>query len=102
MSAEALRVLAAAYKTTDGPLEPEDFERDLTFIGFVGMIDPPREEVKKSIASAIRAGIRPVMITGDHQTTAVTIAKSLGIAEDRSQSMTGAEIDALSDEALLK
>ncbi|MDN5351399.1 MAG: P-type Ca2+ transporter type [Clostridiales bacterium] len=102
MSAEALRVLAAAYKTTDGPLEPEDFERDLTFIGFVGMIDPPREEVKKSIASAIRAGIRPVMITGDHQTTAVTIAKSLGIAEDRSQSMTGAEIDALSDEAFAK
>jgi Ca2+-transporting ATPase len=73
-------------------------EKDLTVIGIVGMIDPPRLEVRDSIADAKRAGITPVMITGDHKNTAVAIAKELGIASSIEQSITGAEIDELSDE----
>jgi Ca2+-transporting ATPase len=98
MSDEALRVLGVAYKDTKELLDPKDMEKDLTIIGLVGMIDPPRLEVKSSIADAIRAGIRPIMITGDHKNTAVAIAKELGIAESIEQSITGAEIDELSDE----
>ena len=98
MSDEALRVLGVAYKDTTVVLEPGDMEKDLTIIGLVGMIDPPRLEVKDSIAEAIRAGIRPIMITGDHKNTAVAIAKELGIADSIEQSITGAEIDELSDE----
>lgn len=98
MSDEALRVLGVAYKDTSELLDPKDMEKDLTIIGLVGMIDPPRLEVKSSIAEAIRAGIRPIMITGDHKNTAVAIAKELGIAEGIEQSITGAEIDELSDE----
>jgi Ca2+-transporting ATPase len=93
MSDEALRVLGVAYKDTKELLDPKDMEKDLTIIGLVGMIDPPRLEVKSSIADAIRAGIRPIMITGDHKNTAVAIAKELGIAESIEQSITGAEID---------
>lgn len=99
MSDEALRVLGVAYKDTSEVLDPKDMEKNLTIIGLVGMIDPPRLEVKSSIAEAIRAGIRPIMITGDHKNTAVAIAKELGIAESIEQSITGAEIDELSDEA---
>lgn len=99
MSDEALRVLAAAYKDTDRILEPDEMEQELTILGFVGMIDPPRLEVKDSISEAKMAGITPVMITGDHKNTAVAIAKELGIANSIEQSMTGAEIDELSDEA---
>lgn len=99
MSDEALRVLGVAYKDTTVVLDPKDMEKELTIIGLVGMIDPPRLEVKASIADAIRAGIRPIMITGDHRNTAVAIAKELGIAESIEQSITGAEIDELSDEA---
>ncbi len=98
MSDQALRVLGVAYKDTSELLEPRDMEKDLTIIGLVGMIDPPRLEVKDSIAEAIHAGIRPIMITGDHKNTAVAIAKELGIAESIEQSITGAEIDQLSDE----
>ncbi len=98
MSDDALRVLGVAYKDTTELLDPKDMEKDLTIIGLVGMIDPPRLEVKASIAEAIRAGIRPIMITGDHKNTAVAIAKELGIAETIEQSITGAEIDELSDE----
>ena len=98
MSDDALRVLGVAFKDVDKIISPEDMEKDLTVIGIVGMIDPPRTEVKDSIAEAKRAGITPIMITGDHKNTAVAIAKELGIATDISQSLTGAEIDELSDE----
>lgn len=98
MSDNALRVLGAAYKDTNEMIAPEEMEKDLTVIGIVGMIDPPRLEVKDSISEAKRAGITPVMITGDHKNTAVAIAKELGIADSIDQSLTGAEIDELSDE----
>ncbi len=98
MSDDALRVLAVAYKDTDRILTPEEMEHDLVFIGFVGMIDPPRVEVKPAIKEAKIAGITPVMITGDHRNTAVAIARELGIADTIEQSMLGAEIDPLSDE----
>lgn len=102
MSNDALRVLAAAYKNTDQVIDPNEMEQDLTFLGFVGMIDPPRLEVKDSIREAKVAGITSVMITGDHKNTAFAIAKELGIANSITQSMTGAEIDELSDEAFAK
>ncbi|HVJ49674.1 cation-translocating P-type ATPase [Desulfitobacterium sp.] len=102
MSDDALRVLGAAFKDTDQILAPEEMEKDLTVIGLVGMIDPPRLEVKDSIREAKIAGITPVMITGDHKNTAVAIAKELGIAESLGQSLTGAEIDEFSDEEFAK
>lgn len=102
MSDDALRVLGAAFKDTDRIIAPEEMEKDLTVIGFVGMIDPPRMEVKDSIKDAKQAGITPVMITGDHRNTAVAIAKELGIADSIGQSLTGAEIDELSDEEFSK
>jgi len=98
MSDTALRVLGVAFKDTDRILAPEEMEKDLTLIGMVGMIDPPRLEVKDSISKAIMAGIRPVMITGDHRNTAVAIAKELGIAQSIEQSITGSEIDEMTDE----
>lgn len=98
MSDDALRVLAAAFKDTEAVISPDEMEQDLTFLGFVGMIDPPRLEVKDSIREAKLAGITPIMITGDHRNTAVAIAKELEIADSMDQSMTGAEIDELSDE----
>lgn len=98
MSDAALRVLGVAFKDTPSVLAPEEMEKDLTIIGLVGMIDPPRLEVKDSIYEAKMAGIRPIMITGDHKNTAVAIAKELGIADNISQSITGAEIDELSEE----
>lgn len=98
MSDEALRVLGAAYKDTSSIITPEEMEKDLTVIGFVGMIDPPRLEVKDSIREAKTAGITSIMITGDHKNTAVAIAKELGIAESKEQCLTGSQIDELSDE----
>lgn len=98
MSDSALRVLGVAFKDTNAIISPEEMEKDLTVIGLVGMIDPPRLEVKASINDAKMAGIRPIMITGDHKNTAVAIAKELGIAESIEQSITGAELDELSDE----
>lgn len=102
MSDKALRVLGVAFKNTDQVIAPEEMEKDLTIIGFVGMIDPPRLEVQDSIKEAKLAGITPVMITGDHRNTAVAIAKELGIATSIKQSLTGAEIDQLSDEDFSK
>lgn len=99
MSDDALRVLGAAFKDTNTVLNPDEMEKDLTVLGFVGMIDPPRLEVKDSIREAKIAGITPVMITGDHRNTAVAIAKELDIANSIKQSMTGAEIDELPNEA---
>lgn len=102
MSDDALRVLGAAYKDTEHELSPDQMENELTILGFVGMIDPPRTEVKDSIREAKMAGITPVMITGDHRNTAVAIAKELGIASSLEQSMTGAEIDKLDDAAFAR
>jgi Ca2+-transporting ATPase len=102
MSNNALRVLGVAFKDTNSIIDPKEMESDLVVIGIVGMIDPPRLEVKASINEAKEAGITPVMITGDHKNTAFAIAKELGIATDISQSITGAEIDELSDEAFVK
>jgi ATPase, P-type (transporting), HAD superfamily, subfamily IC len=99
MSDMALRVLGVAYKDTDTVIPIEEMEKDLTVIGLVGMIDPPRLEVKASIREAKMAGITPIMITGDHKNTAVAIARELGIADALEQSITGTEIDALSDAA---
>lgn len=102
MSDDALRVLGAAYKETSSIIGEEEMEKDLVVIGLVGMIDPPRLEVKDSIAEAKGAGIKAVMITGDHKNTAFAIAKELGIAQTIDQSMTGAEIDDMSDEDFSK
>ncbi len=98
MSGQALRTLAAAYKPVDFIIIPSEMEKDLTLLGLVGMIDPPREEVKLSIQKAKNAGITTIMITGDHKNTAYAIANDLGIAERKDQVITGEEIDNCSDE----
>ena len=103
MADRALRVLAAAQRLwPEQPAshEPEFLEQELCFVGLTGMIDPVRPEVQAAIAECRRAGVRPVMITGDHRDTAVAIAKQLQIIDDASQAVTGAELDALSDEEL--
>ena len=100
-SQNGLRVLAFAYKETDAKetLELAD-ENDYTFIGLISMMDPPREESKAAVADAKRAGIKPVMITGDHKITATAIAKQIGIFEDGDMAITGVELDAMSKEEL--
>ena len=101
MADKALRVLSVSRKSlTELPAElsPEVVENDLCFIGLVGMIDPVRPEVKPAIDECRSAGIRPIMITGDHKDTAVAIAMQLGIISDPSQAITGAELDNISDE----
>ena len=103
MSENALRVLAVAYKEIDTvPENPtsEELENGLTFMGLVGMIDPPRPEAKEAVAVCRRAGIKPVMITGDHVVTASAIAKELGILLDGDRAITGAELDAMTDREL--
>lgn len=103
MADRALRVLAVAKRNwPERPSEnsPEFLERELVFLGLVGMIDPIRPEVKAAIDKCRDAGIRVVMITGDHRDTAVAIAKELGILSDESQALTGAELERLSDEEL--
>jgi len=101
MADQALRVLAAAQRVHDErPAEctPEEMEQDLTWIGMCGMIDPIRPEVKDAIDECRRAGIRPVMITGDHKDTATAIARELGILQPGQMAITGAELDAIPDE----
>ena len=101
MADKALRVLAVAKRDwSEKPVDnsPEYLERELVFLGLTGMIDPIRPEVKAAIDECRSAGIRPVMITGDHKDTAVAIAKELGIITDASQAITGAELDEISDE----
>ncbi len=98
-SENGLRVLAFAYKESDEELST-DSEKDLTFIGLVSEMDPPREESVAAVARAKEAGIRTVMITGDHKVTAVAIAKKIGIFTDGDLALTGLELDALSDEEL--
>ena len=103
MSENALRVLAIGYKEIDNiPENPtsEKLENDLTFMGLVGMIDPPRPEAKDAVAVCRRAGIKPVMITGDHVVTASAIAKELGIFLDGDKAITGAQLDAMTDTEL--
>ena len=105
MANEALRVLAFAYKEIDhvpSKYEMENLESGLTFIGMIGMIDPPREEAKKAVEKCKHAGIKTVMITGDHKATAVAIAKKIGILENDSEALTGLELDKISDEQLAK
>ena len=101
MADRALRVLAAAYReysSKPSDFSPESLEKDLTFIGLTGMIDPVRPEVIDSIKECKEAGIRPIMITGDHKDTAVAIAMELGIIENASQAITGSEISEMSEE----
>ena len=101
MADKALRVLAAAQKllpAEPASYEPTDVECDLCFIGLTGMIDPVRPEVKPAIEECRNAGVRPIMITGDHKDTAVAIAMQLGILDDPAAAITGAELDKISDE----
>ncbi len=103
MAESALRVLACAYKVFSHPLSNEDIEKlesGLTFVGMVGMIDPPREEAKEAVKKCISAGIKTVMITGDHKITATAIAKELGILKNESEAITGAELEKMTDEEL--
>ena len=105
MADRALRVLAAAkrdWSSKPESNEPEFLETDLVFLGLTGMIDPVRPEVKAAIEECAAAGIRAVMITGDHKDTAVAIARELGIITDASQAITGAELNDISDEELLE
>ena len=105
MAREALRVLAFAYKELDHMPSKEEMktiESNLIFVGMVGMIDPPREEAKKAVEKCKKAGIKTVMITGDHKVTAIAIAKKLGILKDESEALTGIELDKISDEQLTK
>ena len=103
MGEHALRVLALAYKeidtVPDAP-KPEELENGLTFLGLVGMIDPPRPEVKDAVAVCRGAGIRPVMITGDHVVTASAIARELGILDEGDLAITGPQLDAMTDREL--
>ena len=103
MAEGALRVLAAGYKIVNHTLTDEDIknlETELTFIGMTGMIDPPREEAKEAVKKCVSAGIKTVMITGDHKITATAIAKELGILKDESEAITGTELENMSDEEL--
>ena len=105
MAREALRVLGCAYKEIDHIPSKEEMatiENDLIFIGMVGMIDPPREEAKKAVEECKSAGIKVVMITGDHKITATAIAKKLGILENEDEAITGAELEQMTDEDLEK
>lgn len=105
LGAEALRVLAVGYKEIDevpANPTPEELENGLTFMGLVGMIDPPRPEAKEAVAICRRAGIKPVMITGDHVLTASAIAKELGILQEGDDAITGSELQEMPEEELNK
>lgn len=105
MASQALRVLALAYRPLEKlPEEPksEEIEKELIFVGLIGMIDPPRPEAIEAIKICKQAGIRPIMITGDHKDTAVAIAKELGLLENENGVLTGAQLDSITDEELLK
>ena len=103
MAARALRVLGVAFRILDSlPERPEDAENGMTFCGLIGMADPPRPEAAEAVALCRKAGIRAVMITGDHAATAAAVAKQLGIAENSGEVITGAELDRLSDKELAR
>jgi P-type Ca2+ transporter type 2C len=100
MSDNALRTLGVAYKPVDSIIEGAEMEKDLILVGLVGMIDPPRPEVKESIQKAKLAGITTIMITGDHKNTAFAIARELGMVDSIEQAITGGELDDFSDKEL--
>ncbi|MGQ9543985.1 MAG: cation-translocating P-type ATPase [Candidatus Bathyarchaeia archaeon] len=103
MAANALRVLSFAYKPIPDSIvdfNEENLERDLTFLGLMGMIDPPREEAVEAVAVSRRVGMKPIMITGDHKLTAVAIAKEMGIYKDGDIALTGSELEGMSEEEL--
>jgi Ca2+-transporting ATPase len=103
MTAQALRVIAVAFKEvtkSNAMGDTSELENNLTFIGLIGMIDPPREEVKEAVYLCKQAGIKPVMITGDHILTAKAIAKELGILSSQNEAITGEELSRMSDEEL--
>ncbi len=105
MADKALRVLAVAQRSYDAvpdSFEPTDLEQDLVFIGLTGMIDPVRPEVKAAIEQCRIAGITPIMITGDHKDTAVAIGKDLGIINDASEAILGADLDKFTDEEMIE
>ena len=102
MAKDALRVLAFGYKELDHKPMQEELENDLIYVGMYGMIDPPREEAKLAVEKCKKAGIKTVMITGDHKLTATAIARKLGILENDSEAITGDELNKLSDEELEK
>ncbi len=102
MAKEALRVIALAYKEISWESEVDEVESGLTFLGLAGMIDPPRPSARKAIEVCKRAGIKPVMITGDHRLTAQAVAGELGIAERSGQVISGAELDEMDDAALAR
>src|SRR4029434_1995911 len=103
-AAQALRVLGSAYRDLDREspetLTAEEIEQDLVFVGLAGMYDPPRPEVKNAVTKCRAAGIRVVMITGDHPHTAMAIARELGIASGDDAAIAGPELDKMSDEKL--
>ena len=100
MASNALRVLGLAFKPVDAIPQTDDIECDMIFLGLVGMFDPPRPEAKAAIQKCFKAGMRPVMITGDHSNTAFSIAKELGLATDKAQVITGSELSKLGDKKL--
>ena len=105
MASSALRVLAMAYKELDHEPtneEMKNMEKELIYVGMVGMIDPPRLEVKDAVQKCKKAGIKTVMITGDHKATAIAIAKTLGILKKEDEAITGSELEAMSQEELEK
>jgi Ca2+-transporting ATPase len=112
MAGQALRVLGIAFRalpervSLSADANPDTvaelYEKDLIFLGLFGMIDPPRPEVKKAVAAATRAGMRTVMITGDHPSTALAVARELGIAGADGRAVTGRELNAMSDEELVE
>ena len=105
MAKSALRVLAMAYKEIDHMPTKEEMQKlesDLIYVGMVGMIDPPRDEAREAVAKCKTAGIKTVMITGDHKITATAIAKDLGILETEDEALTGSELEEMSDEELTK
>lgn len=103
MAGEALRVLGAAYKKVEnGNMSLKEAENNLVFIGLVGMIDPPREEARTAVQKCMMAGIRPVMITGDHRNTACAIARELGMYTPGQQVLTGSDIEKIGEEGLLE
>ena len=96
MAGQALRVLGFAYKKLDGApqiFSDGEMEKDLIFVGLEGMMDPPRPETFESVQSCYRAGIRPVMITGDHRVTAIAVAREIGMKLDEENVMTGKEVE---------
>jgi len=102
MSIHALRTLGVAYKPVSTVIETSEMEKELIFAGLVGMIDPPRNEVKAAIETAKLAGITTIMITGDHKNTAFAIGRQLGIAESMDQTIIGREMDEFTDEELIQ